>query len=354
MKKKENQMTKKSPKKISKEININKNSSNKMSNNKKDPNNNNNKLNDVYDVLILGGGPAGMSAAIYAKRFGLKLALVTREIGGDWVGAHKICNYLGFKEISGDDLAKQMLEHSESQGVSIIYDEVKEIFKKEDFFEVKTNLKSLLARKVIFATGAVRKKLEIKGEKELLGKGVSYCANCDAAFFKNKIVAVIGGGNAAISAAVLLAQHAKKIYIIYRKSEFFRPENAMLKIITNNPNVEIIFNDSIAEIAGKQKVESILLANSKKRIQVDGVFIEIGSSPNLNLISQLNVDTKDQYILVDLNQETNIKGFYAAGDIVFNDFKQIVVAASQGAVAVSHVYKTLKKEDDSSKPLTQY
>jgi len=310
---------------------------------------------DSYDVLIIGGGPAGISASIYAKRFGLRVALITREIGGDWAGAHKICNYPGFKEISGSDLAQKMLEHVQSQEVPIIYDEVKEIFKEKDFFKVKTNSKSITARKIIFSTGSSRKKLEVKGEKNFLGKGVSYCATCDGPFFKNKVVAVIGGGNAAISAAILLAEYAEKVYVIYRRDSFFRPEEAMLKILNQNKKIEKIFNEELQEISGKTKVESINLKNSNKTIEVGGVFIEIGGVPNLNLISSLGIKLNDSYILVNENQETNINGFYAAGDVTSGSFKQIVVAASQGAIAASHAYKEIKKANSNqNNPLTQY
>ncbi|MBM3247067.1 thioredoxin reductase [Candidatus Pacearchaeota archaeon] len=320
--------------------------------------NNHNKSNsksNLYDIVIIGGGPAGVSAAVYSKRFGLKTLLITREVGDDWAGAHKICNYPGFSEISGKDLAEKFLEHVKSIGVEVLFDEIKGIFKEKEIFEIKTNLKSFLAKKVIFAPGSVRKKLEIKGESELKGRGVSYCANCDAPFFKNKNVVVVGGGNSAISAAILLAEHASKIYLIYRKSEFFRPDKILLNVIKKNQKIETIFNEELAEIIGKSKVEGVLLKNSKKILNVNGVFIEAGGLPDLGIIASLNVKTKDNYILTDENQKTNVEGFFAAGDIIHNEFKQIVVAASQGAIASSQAYRELvQAKGDKDSPLTQY
>ena len=298
---------------------------------------------DVFDVLIVGAGAAGLTAAIYSSRYALKTIIVSKDTGGLAATAHKICNYPGFEEISGFELMQKVSNQTIKLGVPIVNDEVIEIKKQDDIFYVKTRKEEYLSKKVIFSAGMQRRKLEVPGEDKLLGRGVSYCATCDAGFFRNKTVAVVGGSDAALTAALLLSEFASKVYIIYRK-EKFRAEPAWINSVNNEEKIEPVFNEEILEIVGDKKVESVRL-KSGKSLNLDGVFIEIGSEPKLELVENLGVQLEKNFIKTDKNQETNISGFYAAGDITANELKQIVTACSQGAVAAFSCFEKLKNQD---------
>jgi thioredoxin reductase (NADPH) len=298
---------------------------------------------NFYDVLIIGAGAAGLTAAIYASRYALKVGVIAKETGGLAAMAHKICNYPGFKEISGYQLMMQISEQVKDLGVPIINEEVDSITKKDNYFLVKTFKKEYLAKKIIFAAGMKRRKLDIPGEARLYGRGISYCATCDAGFFKNKVVAVVGGSDAALSSASLLADFAKKVYIIYRRENFMRAEPAGVKLIEQENKIESLFNEEVKEIRGEKKVESVLL-KSGKELKLDGIFVEIGSEPKLELIQSLGIKTDKGFIETDKYQKTNVEGFYAAGDITNHELKQIVTAASQGAIAAYSCFEELKKE----------
>ena len=196
----------------------------------------------MYDLIIIGGGPAGLSAAIYAARFMLKTLIITKEVGGAIVEAHKIENWPGYKSISGIELMGKFKDQVAALGVEIVENEVVDVENKKGLFKIKTNEnKTYESKNTIFACGTIRRKLNIKGEKEFTGKGVSYCATCDAAFFRNKVVAVVGGNNSAARAAQLLAEYAKEIYIIYRK-EKIRADPILVSQISKNPKIKIINN----------------------------------------------------------------------------------------------------------------
>ncbi len=201
------------------------------------------KENKIFDIIIVGAGPAGLASAIYSARYGLNVLIISKEVGGLASTAHKICNYPGFKEISGFELMNKFLEQVQDLNVPIIYEEVLKIEKnKEGIFVVESYEKKYFSKKIIFAGGMIRKKLGVKGEEELYGKGVSYCATCDAGFFKNKKVAVIGGSDAALTSAILLSEYASEVYIIYRKDKFYRAEKAWVEIVEKNPKIKSIFN----------------------------------------------------------------------------------------------------------------
>jgi thioredoxin reductase (NADPH) len=273
----------------------------------------------------------------------MKVAIISKDTGGLAATAHKICNYPGFKQISGFELMNNIAEQTKDLGVEIISEEVEDILKEKDIFVVKTNKNEYRSKKIIFSAGMHRKKLNVPGEQRLYGRGVSYCATCDAGFFKNKIVSVIGGSDAALTAALLLAEFASKVYIIYRKEKFIRAEPAWIKLIEKEKKIESIFSEEVIEINGERKVESVSL-KSGKELKLDGVFIEVGSEPKLDLIKNLNIDNDRGFIIVDKNQETNQKGFYAAGDITNHELKQIVNAAAQGATAAFSCFNELKME----------
>lgn len=300
----------------------------------------------IFDLIIIGAGPAGLAAAIYSSRYGLDVAVFSKEIGGLASTAHKVCNYPGFKEISGFELMNKIYEQVNELQVPLFYEEVLDVIKQENYFSIKTKNKEYFSKKLILASGMIRKKLDIPGEKELYGKGVSYCATCDAAFFKEKEVAVVGGSDAALTAAILLSEYANKVYIIYRKDKFYRAEKPWIKLVEENKKIEILFNEEVEEINGieQNKVNSLKLKN-KGEFKVDGIFIEVGSEPKLEFIDSLNIEKHNGFVKTDKAGRTNIKGFYAAGDITNCEFKQIVNASAQGATAAFSCFEELKKEE---------
>jgi len=295
-----------------------------------------------HDLIIIGTGPAGLTAGVYASRYLLKTLIIGKLPGGMISEAHKVCNFPSYKAISGMELTKKIIEQVKDLGVEIKQEAVEEI-KKNKVFEIKTNNSIYKAKKIILAIGTEKRKLNVPREKEFLGKGVSYCATCDAGFFENKTVAVIGGSNAALTAALLLSEYAKKVYIIYRKESFFRAEPAWIKKVEKNKKIELIFNTNIKEIYGENFVEGVRL-DTKKDLKVDGVFIEIGSIPDKKFSKQLGLKTEKGYLMVNKKQETNIKGVFAAGDITNNPLKQVVTACGEGAIAATTAYEEIKKK----------
>jgi len=294
-----------------------------------------------YDLIIIGAGPAGLTAAIYAARYNLNFLVIGKLLGGTISEAHKICNFPTQNNIAGFKLSKQLISHAQELGGRISQKEVISIKKAKQEFIVETDKESYKAKKIILAIGRKKQKLNVPGEKEFLGKGVSYCTICDSAFYKNKVVAVVGGGNAAITGALLLTEHAKKVYIIYRKDKFFRAEPAWTIQLEKNKKITPIFNSEIKEIYGKNSVEGVKLTNNKS-IGLDGVFVEIGFVPDEKLSKQLKLKTEKGHIVVDKLQKTSLDGVFAAGDITNNPLKQVITACSEGAVAANSVYKELK------------
>ncbi|MEM4182082.1 MAG: thioredoxin-disulfide reductase [Candidatus Pacearchaeota archaeon] len=300
----------------------------------------------IYDVIILGGGPAGLTAALYSGRFELKTLVLAKNIGGTGNLTPEIENWPGFIG-SGVELMNKFKEQAEMFGAEIKQTEIKKVEKKENFFEVETEQGNFLGKTIIIALGTEHRKLEIKGEEEFLGRGVSYCATCDGAFFRNKIVSVIGGANSAATAALYLSKLAKKVYIFYRRDKM-RCEPILLKRLKEKQNVEIVYNTIPLEIIGEKKVKKIIISqeNNKKEIETDGIFIEIGATPTLKVIEKLNLETDcDGYIKTDKKMKTNIEGVFAAGDITDNCLKQVVTAAAEGAIAAysAQEYLTRKK-----------
>ncbi len=302
----------------------------------------------VYDLIIIGAGPAGLSAAIYASKYKLNTLVIGEELGGTATHAYKVENYPGFKSISGIDLMNRFRE----QVKDLVNIKNKEVIKleKEDNFIITTKENIYKSRTVIVAAGTKRKALNIKGENEFLGNGISYCATCDVAFFKDKVVGVVGGNDAAAMSALLLAEYAKKVFIIYRK-EKIRAEPLRISQLEKNKKIIIINNTNVIAVNGNKMMSSVTLDrefNNSKELALDGLFIEIGSVPSTALTKPLGIELDEQgYIIVDSAQKTNIGGFYAAGDITTNSnkFWQIITAASEGAVAAHSVYEFLKNNN---------
>ena len=303
----------------------------------------------MYDLIILGAGPTGMAASIYASRYKINHLVIGNIFGGSLFKAHKIENWPGEKSISGSDLVMKFYEHAKNLGAEIKEEEVVEVKKDNGVFIVKTNLNKIYQSKAILvALGTKHRKLNISGEEEFLGKGVSYCAVCDGAFFKNKIVAVAGGSNSAAMAAEMLSEYTKKTYLIYRK-EIMRCEPVILERLEKNSKIKIIYNTNIIKVAGDKKVELVEIDNKyngSDKIKLDGLFIEVGAVPFADLAKELGVKIDESSrIIIDASGATSINGIYAAGDITngSNGFCQIVTAVSEGAIATTSIYRYLKK-----------
>jgi thioredoxin reductase (NADPH) len=303
----------------------------------------------MYDVAIVGSGPAGYSAGIYTSRYQLKTIIFGKMLGGTVSEAHKICNFPGFEEITGLDLGTKMYEHAKESGCETQFDSVVNVEKVDDHFKITTDLgQEYESRSVILAVGTERTKLTIPNEDEFLGRGLSYCATCDANFYKNRIVGVVGGSSAATMAAMMLSEIAQKVYIMYRGNEL-RGDPTWKEDVLKNKKIEVLYSTVITGLQGDEKLESVKINkeyNGKKEIEVDGLFIEIGSEPNQDLPKKIGIETdKKGYILVDETQKTNIEGIWAAGDCTTNSngFRQVVTAVSEGGIAANDIYKYLRR-----------
>lgn len=287
-------------------------------------------MDKIYDSIIVGAGPAGMSAAIYLKRSNLSFLLLDKGAPGGKLNEIGIVdNYLGFKSINGPDLAFSYFEHLLSLGIEVLYSNVISITKKDDLFYVKDTDNEYISRTVIFAGGTNKVKNTIKGEAKFNGKGVSYCAICDGSLYKNKCVAVIGNNKQALEECKYLSKIVKKVYFITDKYK------------DNFDNVEII-NDKPLEIMGKDKVEQIVLENCN--LLVKAVFMYAGETSGSDIIQIEGVKKEKGYLCVDLNMETSIPGLFAAGDVVNKKLKQISNAVGEGAEAAIAINSYLRKK----------
>ncbi len=301
-------------------------------------------MEKVYDVGIVGSGPAGLSASIYARRKGLSVILISNEVGGEVAEADEIENYLGFKSIKGDELSKKFEGHAKKFNPDIVFDFVKEIKQDGENFKI-IGEKEFTAKTIIVATGRIHRRLEIPGEKEFTGHGVSYCVTCDAPFFQDKVVAVVGGGNTAVTSAILLSSIAKKVYIIHRRDEF-RADKIDVDRMLEKKNIEPVMSSNVIEIKGDKIVKSIMVKKTSgetSEINVDGVFINIGEIANSTFLSEMvNLNNRGE-IIVDEVCQTNKNGIFAAGDVTNIRDKQIITAAAQGAIAALSAYEYLYK-----------
>jgi len=305
---------------------------------------------DSFDVVIIGLGPAGCTAGIYATRFGLKTLVIGKEPGGQANEAYEVDNYPGMLRAKGIEIMNKFREQTEELGAKILYTEVVDIKKGRDVFIVKTESGEYGGKSVIIATGAKKRRLDIQGENELRGRGISYCATCDAPFYRNKTVVVIGGGSAAVMSALMLTEYAKKIYLAYRKEKCdMRAMPAWVKTAEKNRKIEMLFSLAPKRIEGKEFVEAMVFDKAGKefRLKVEGVFVEIGSIPQTELAHRLGVtlDGNSGKIKVGYEMATNVKGVFAAGDVTNGsaDFEQIIIAASEGANAARSAYKYVRK-----------
>lgn len=303
----------------------------------------------MYDTIIIGSGPAGMTAAIYASRREMNTLVIGKEMGGQLVWASEIENYPGFKSINAFELIQKMQDQVKTLGVEIKTTEVKKIVKQNNgTFKVITSKEEFVARTVISAIGLSPRRLAIKGEEELGGKGVSYCANCDGPFYKDKVVGVIGGGNSALDAAEILSKIAKKVYLVHRRDDF-RAFEALINEVKNRENIEIILDSSPKEFQGKEKLEKMVIENQKtneiREIDVDGVFVEIGRIANTDFLSALVDRNEKKELVVDNLTRTRTEGLYACGDVTQVEYKQISIAMGQATISALSAYQYLQKKD---------
>lgn len=306
-------------------------------------------METIYDVAIVGSGPAGYSASIYLSRYKLSNIIFGKMIGGTISEAHKVCNYPGVCDVSGLELGMKFQKQATDQGAQIAIESVTDIKKENDLFNLFTDKgNNYLAKTVILATGTDRNKLAIPKEDQYVGKGLSYCATCDAMFYKNKKVGVVGGSNAATMAATMLADIASEVYIIYRGTEL-KGEPAWIEQVLQKENVKTIFQTLVTDLEGEPRLQRVKLSkayNDSDYLDLDGLFVEIGSEPNITLPVKLNLALdKQNYIEVDQRQATSMNGVWAAGDCTTNSnkFKQVVTAVSEGAVAANSIYCHLKQ-----------
>jgi thioredoxin reductase (NADPH) len=305
-------------------------------------------MNKNFDLTIIGTGPAGMTAGIYSAIYKINSIVLGKKIGGYAADAFKVMNFPGFPNTRGIELVNRMKQQLDDLKVPIKNETITKIDKINNGFSIKTDKETFDTKTIIIATGSDRRKLKIPGEEEFLGKGVAYCATCDAIFFKNKIVTIVGGSDAALSSALYLADITKKVYLIYRKDQ---PTALPLWIekVKSNKKIIMIAKTNVTKIIGNNFVEKIELDNpynNSNTIDTDGVFIEIGTMPLTNLVSDLKVNIDENgFMVVDKTQSTNVEGIFAAGDVTTNSnkFQQIITACAEGAVAANSVSKYLKK-----------
>lgn len=306
-----------------------------------------------YDVLILGGGPAGLGAGVYAARGAVKTAIIDISMfGGQPSNYLEIENYIGFPLIGGYDLSEKFEQHADAFGldkfpmqeiVSVKLDsEIKVVETTEYTFESKT---------VIIASGASPKKLAIPGEEEFVGRGVSYCAVCDGAFFKDKEIAVVGGGNTAVEEGIYLTRFAKKVYIVNRGDKLKADKILQEKAFANN-KIEFIYNTESVEIIGEESVSGLIVSNKvnneMRTLKVNGVFPFIGLTPNVEFFNGQVIQDKNGFIVTDEHMRTNLEGVYAAGDIRTTPLRQVITAVSDGAIAAVSAVKYLEHKTASS------
>jgi len=297
----------------------------------------------MYDVIIIGSGPAGMAAGIYAGRAGLKTLIIEKMFaGGQAATTYEVENYPGFESITGPELAMKMEAHAKKYGADTIYGDVTKVELNGDIKKAWTGETEYTARAIILAMGAKPRELEVVGERRLRGSGVSYCATCDGAFFRGKEVAVIGGGNVAVEDALYLSQFCLDVFLIHRRSEM-RADKTLQIALLKNKKIKPIWNTLVEEINGENCVEELLLSNTvsseKANLAVSGIFVAIGTIPDSGLVSKQLKLTETGHIQTDEDMQTGIEGVFAVGDIRKKTLWQIVTAVADGAIAANMVAK---------------
>ena len=303
-------------------------------------------MEKIYDIITIGGGPAAFTAGIYARRAGLTVLMLEKNIPGGAVAiTSEVCNYPGFEKIEGPDLANRMFEHAVNLGVEAVFEEVTSTDFSDKIKVVKTFAGTYKARVVIICLGAATRKLSAEGEKAFIGKGISYCATCDGNLYKDKTVAVVGGGNSALEDAVYMSNIASKVYLIHRRDEF-RGDDILVKQVKSQPNIELVLCSKVNKVEGKERLENIIVENIPNKtlssLKVDGLFVSIGRGPDTEVIDKAVACNENGYILSDEKMKTNVDGVYVAGDIRNTPLRQIVTACSDGAIAATAAFQYIK------------
>lgn len=297
----------------------------------------------MYDLIIVGAGPAGLTCALYALRANKKVLIFeAKSYGGQIINAHKIENYPGIASISGFEYATNLYNQVKNLGVEIKYETVIRIDEEKN---VMTNKDTYKAKAIVLATGAENRKLKIENEESYIGKGISYCATCDGNFYKNKVVAVVGGGNTAIEDALYLSNIADKVYVIHRR-DTFKSEDIYLNELKKKDNIEFILNSNVVKLNGNDMIESVDIKNQDgivSQINIDGLFIAVGQEPKNRIFANIiNLD-KNGYIESEDGVHTNIDGIYVAGDARVKTLRQLTTAVGDGAVAATTAIVEMKK-----------
>ena len=299
----------------------------------------------MYDVIIIGSGPAGLSAAIYGQRARLNTLVLEKQplSGGQILDTYEVDNYPGLPGMNGFDLGMKFREHADTMGASFVQNgvaKVEKAEKAEEGFRVYTNKDTYDTRTVVFATGASHRKLMAPGEERLAGRGVSYCATCDGAFFRDKVTAVVGGGDVALGDALFLARACKKVYLIHRRDQL-RGAGILQEQVKKAENIEIIWDTQVEEILGEEQVEKIRLYNkkedSRRELPADGVFVAVGIIPNSQLAEGLVSLDAGGYIVAGEDGRTSLEGVFAAGDVRTKQLRQVITAAADGANVITSV-----------------
>ena len=302
----------------------------------------------IYHMLIIGGGPAGYTAALYAARSGLDVLLLEKlSAGGQMALTHQVDNYPGFPDgIDGFELGEKMQQQAERFGAKTEYAQVSSVDLNSTPKVVHSSEGDFYGRTIVIATGATPRELNLPGEKELVGKGVAYCAACDGMAFRNKTVAVVGGGNSAAADALLLSRVAKKVYLIHRRDSL-RATKIYYEQLKSTENVEFLWNNEVTELLRNDRLTGIQLRNTItgecNQIDCDGVFVSIGRKPATTMFANQLILDESGYIIADESTHTNIAGVYAAGDVRTKQLRQIVTAVSDGAMAVHQAEEFLAK-----------
>ena len=292
-------------------------------------------MNPIFDCIVIGAGIAGTTASIYLKRAGIKILLLEKKaIGGQIINTSEIENYPTILSTDGFTFSNHLKKQLEHLNIQIQYEEVIDI-KNNEIKEVITNKNTYFTKNIIIATGRIPRKLQIEHADQLLGKGISYCATCDGFFYKNKDVAVLGGGNSSLEAAIYLSRLCHQVTIINR-SDKLRADQELIQEVNQLENVKIIYNENIQSLESREGYLSKIILNNEE-LKVEGLFVYIGLVPTLPFISHLNLNLEDGYIEVDSKMKTNLVGIYACGDIIKKDLYQIITASSEGAIAASNI-----------------
>lgn len=312
--------------------------------------------NVLYDVAIVGAGPAGMTAAVYTSRANMKTLLIERGIpGGQMANTEDVENYPGYDHILGPDLSNKMFEHAQKFGAEYVYGDVTAVEDHGHFKRIQTLDGHYDARALIIASGAEARKLGVPGEDRLSGRGVSWCAICDGAFFKDRDLVVVGGGDSAVEEAVYLTRFAKKVTVVHRR-DAFRAQKILQERLFANEKIEVIWNHVVDEIVGEKRVEGVVVrdvqSGEKKTLPVQGVFIYVGMDPLSKPFLDLGITNDAGYIVTDELMRTRVPGIFAAGDVREKTLRQIVTATGDGAIAANSAQQYVETLDDQKRAET--